>query len=84
MAIFGLRKGSDKQSKVREKSGNFEMDIEWQPCTNHSALLQMLVRCLKFLLWTTERLYEPRCEKACLRVSYNFQHKPGCTATENG
>ena len=32
MAKIGLLKGSGKQLKVREKSGNFEMDIEWQPC----------------------------------------------------
>ena len=36
MAEIGLPKGSGKQLKVREKSvksnGNFEMDIEWQPC----------------------------------------------------
>ena len=30
-AIIGLQKGSGKWSKVREKSGNFEMFIEWQP-----------------------------------------------------
>ena len=23
----------ESQGKVSEKSGNFEMDIEWQPCT---------------------------------------------------
>ena len=28
MAIIGLQKMSGKRSKVREKSGNFEMDIE--------------------------------------------------------
>ena len=32
MAKIGLPKGSGKGLKVREKSGNFEMDIEWQPC----------------------------------------------------
>ena len=36
MAKIGLPKGSGKrfesQGKVSEKSGNFEMDIEWQPC----------------------------------------------------
>ena len=31
MAKVGLPKGSGKRLKVREKSGNFEMDIEWQP-----------------------------------------------------
>ena len=31
MAKIGLPKGSGKQLKVSEKSGNFEMDIEWQP-----------------------------------------------------
>ena len=31
MAIIDLQKGSAKWSKVSEKSGNFEMDIEWQP-----------------------------------------------------
>ena len=25
-------KGSGKRLEVREKSGNFQMDIEWQPC----------------------------------------------------
>ena len=33
MAKIGLPKGSGKRLKVSEKSGNFEMDIEWQPCT---------------------------------------------------
>ena len=32
MAKIGLLKGSGKRLKVSEKSGNFEMDIEWQPC----------------------------------------------------
>ena len=32
MAKIGLPKGSGKRLKVREKSGNFEMDIGWQPC----------------------------------------------------
>ena len=31
MAIIGLEKGSGKLSEVREKSENFEIDIEWQP-----------------------------------------------------
>ena len=38
MTKFGLPKGPGKWSKVRkvsEKSGNFEMDIEWQPCLEH-------------------------------------------------
>ena len=33
MAKICLPKGSGKWLKVREKSGNFEMDIEWQPCS---------------------------------------------------
>ena len=32
MAEIGLLKGSGKLLKVGEKSGNFEKDIEWQPC----------------------------------------------------
>ena len=32
MAKIDLPKRSGKRSKVREKSGNFENDIEWQPC----------------------------------------------------
>ena len=32
MVKIGLPKGSGKRLKVSEKSGNFEMDIEWQPC----------------------------------------------------
>ena len=32
MAKIGLPKGSGKRLKVNEKSGNFEMHIEWQPC----------------------------------------------------
>ena len=32
MAIICLQKGSGKRSRVREKSGNFDMDNEWQPC----------------------------------------------------
>ena len=35
MAKIGLPKGSGKRLKVREKSGNFEMDIEWQPCLSY-------------------------------------------------
>ena len=31
MAEIGFPKGSGKRLKVREKSVNFEMDIEWQP-----------------------------------------------------
>ena len=34
MAKIGLPKGSGKRLNVREKSGNFEMDIEWQTCEN--------------------------------------------------
>ena len=30
---------SGKWSQVREKSGNFEMKIEWQPCTELLGLL---------------------------------------------
>ena len=32
MAKIGLPRRSGKRSKVREKSGNFEKEIEWQPC----------------------------------------------------
>ena len=32
MAKIGLPKGSGKRLKVSEKSWNFEIDIEWQPC----------------------------------------------------
>ena len=32
MAKIDLPKQSGKRSKVSEKSGNFEKDIEWQPC----------------------------------------------------
>ena len=35
MVKIGLPKGSGKRLKVREKSGNCEMDIEWQPCISH-------------------------------------------------
>ena len=31
MAKIDLPRGSGKRLKVSEKSGNFEMDIEWQP-----------------------------------------------------
>ena len=31
MAKIDLPKQSEKRSKVSEKSGNFENDIEWQP-----------------------------------------------------
>ena len=31
MAKIGRPKVSGKRLKVREKLGNFEMDIEWQP-----------------------------------------------------
>ena len=40
MAKIGLPKGSGKQLKVSEKSGNFEMDIEWQPCLKPLIWLQ--------------------------------------------
>ena len=39
MAKIGLPKGSGKRLKVSEKSGNFEMDIEWQPCLVPSFLI---------------------------------------------
>ena len=29
----------ESQGKVSEKSGNFEMDIEWQPCINTTSIL---------------------------------------------
>ena len=32
MSKIGFLKGSIKWSKVREKSGNFEVDIDWQLC----------------------------------------------------
>ena len=41
MAIIGLQKGAGKRSrvgKVSEKSGNFDMDNEWQPCVIQAAL----------------------------------------------
>ena len=39
MAKIGLPKGSGKWLKVNEKSGNFEMDIEWQPgCTTTATI----------------------------------------------
>ena len=42
MAKVGLPKGSGKRLKVREKSGNFEMDIEWQPCFNTGSYINIL------------------------------------------
>ena len=39
MAIMGLQKGSGNRSRVGEKSGNLDMDIECQPCFK---------MCLKF------------------------------------
>ena len=39
MAKIGLPKGSGKWLKVREKSGNFEMDIEWQPCLYYAGTM---------------------------------------------
>ena len=44
MAKIGLGKGSGKRLKVSEKSGNFEMDIEWQPC-NHLNHLNKAYDC---------------------------------------
>ena len=41
MAKIGLLKGSGKRLKVREKSGNFEMDIEWQPCVLFDLILNV-------------------------------------------
>ena len=41
MAIIGLQKRVWKilknSLKVSEKSGNFEIEIEWQPCNNDLA-----------------------------------------------
>ena len=50
----------ESQGKVGEKSGNFEMDIEWQPCTTHSSIslrliyLFLLPGALDFLRRLTE------------------------------
>ena len=41
MAKIGLPKASGKRLKVSEKSGNFEMDIEWQPCIINHVISQM-------------------------------------------
>ena len=40
MATIGLPKGSGKRLKVSEKLGNFELDIEWQPCENKACFFQ--------------------------------------------
>ena len=48
MAIISLKKGSGKWSKVREKSGKFEMDIKWQPwvtCPASQILLEVTKKC---------------------------------------
>ena len=45
MAKIGLPKGSGKGLKVREKSGNFEMDIEWQPWVQVAQENHMLSTC---------------------------------------
>ena len=42
MTKIGLPKGSGKRSKVSEKSGNFEKDIEWQPCVSDSLFYKKL------------------------------------------
>ena len=34
----------ESQGKVSEKSGNFEMDIEWQPCYQQTTKKLLLVR----------------------------------------
>ena len=39
MAIIGLQIGSGKRSRVREKSGNFDMDKEWQPCNRQQSVI---------------------------------------------
>ena len=39
---------------------------------------------VKFNVFALMLLYEPRCEKTCLRVSDQVRHKPVCTATEDG
>ena len=39
IAIVGLEKGSVKRLWVREKSGNLDMDIEWQPCLRMAVIL---------------------------------------------
>ena len=46
MAKIVLPKRSGKRSKVREKSGNFEKDIEWQPCFNVHYCNMAAPRCL--------------------------------------
>ena len=55
MAKIDLPKRSGKQSKVSEKSGNFENDIEWQPwllCRPVQVISVSLVPeiCLVFML----------------------------------
>ena len=45
MAKIGLPKRSGKRLKVREKSVNFKMHIEWQPCGKE----RVKCRCLKFV-----------------------------------
>ena len=44
MAKIGLPKGSGKRLKVSEKSGNFEMDIEWQPCFYHLCITFVIMK----------------------------------------
>ena len=47
MAKIGLPKGSGKWLKVSEKSGNFEMDIEWQPCKYQSFINCFICLCFQ-------------------------------------
>ena len=53
MAKIDLPKRSGKRSIVSEKSGNFENDIEWQPCgftAPTSLLVQMWIKTHRYLV----------------------------------
>ena len=63
-AKIGLPKGSGKRLKVREKSGNFEIDIEWQPCQRvASSRLTAGSHCVVFLSKTIRCLVLVQPEK---------------------
>ena len=74
MAKIGLPKGSGKWLKVREKSGNFEMNIEWQPCNsmkNYPACKELKVHVhVCVLLQRADGTRQSRCH---LRLTPNRQ-----------
>ena len=79
MAKISLPKGSGKRLKVREKSGNFEMDIEWQPCFTMFLLVSSADNfCKQFGPKSGPTIcpdLDPKCLTLMLILSKNFSKK---------